>query len=338
MKMNSIRSVNESDLWNRRFRLFRLSMRANWPLAIMAFCAGQLLSQTASTTSGEFITEPPTFISLGFEWRITGDQNRNAHVDVKFPEDAAKSNGVRAFLSCAHRTSRSAYPPAPAGGRGTDGCRARYPLFKYTAPNMFVGSILNLEPDTEYECRFTLADPDGVTGRGGKDGHRSHSQESRSLPKAATSIMSIPVDWKGPKQEPAFTGLMAAYYMGLAHFDYENAFPPRVQPGDIILVHAGLYVGDRFHYMNGQPRPGYLAMGNLFDGTYYLTQSGTPDKPIVIKGAGDGEVIFDGDGCQTFFNLMAANYNYFEGITFPQTPMWLFSWASKTLRDPAASR
>ena len=95
--------------------------------------------------------------------------------------------------------------------------------------------------------------------------------------------------------------------------------PPRVQPGDVILVHAGLYVGDRFHYMNGAPRPGYLAMGNLFDGTYYLTQSGTPDKPIVIKGAGDGEVIFDGAGCQTFFNLMAANYNYFEGITFRNT-------------------
>jgi hypothetical protein len=41
-----------------------------------------------------------------------------------------------------------------------------------------------------------------------------------------------------------------------------------------------------------------------------------PEKPIVIKGAGDGEVVFDGDGAQTFFNLMAANYNYFEGITF----------------------
>ncbi len=112
---------------------------------------------------------------------------------------------------------------------------------------------------------------------------------------------------------------MAAYYMGSAHYDYENAYPPRVQPGDTILVHAGLYVGDRFHYMNGAPRPGYLAMGNVFDGTYYLTQSGTPDKPIVIKGAGDGEAIFDGDGCQNLFNLMGGNYQYFEGITVRNT-------------------
>jgi hypothetical protein len=71
--------------------------------------------------------------------------------------------------------------------------------------------------------------------------------------------------------------------------------------------------------MNGAPRPGYLSLANLFDGTYYLTQSGTPEKPIVIKSAGDGEVIFDGAGCQTFFNLMGANYNYFEGITFRNT-------------------
>jgi hypothetical protein len=34
----------------------------------------------------------------------------------------------------------------------------------YTAPDGFAGSILNLELGTEYECRFELADPDGVTG------------------------------------------------------------------------------------------------------------------------------------------------------------------------------
>jgi hypothetical protein len=55
------------------------------------------------------------------------------------------------------------------------------------------------------------------------------------------------------------------------------------------------------------------------DGTYYLTQNGTPDKPIVIKGAGDGEAIFDGDGNFNLFNVMAANYNYFEGLTIRNT-------------------
>jgi hypothetical protein len=129
-----------------------------------------------------------------------------------------------------------------------------------------------------------------------------------------------PVDWKGgPKQEPAFTGLLAAYYMGAAHFDYGNAFPPRVQPGDTILVHAGLYVGDRSRYINEPPSASNLALGNVFDGTYYLRQSGTAEKPIAIKAAGDGEVIFDGRGCENLFNLMGGNYHYFEGITVRNT-------------------
>src|SRR6185312_8729151 len=61
------------------------------------------------------------------------------------------------------------------------------------------------------------------------------------------------------------------------------------------------------------------AYGTPFDGTYYLTQSGTADKPIVIKGAGDGEAIFDGDGCDNLFNLMGGNYLYFDGITVRNT-------------------
>jgi hypothetical protein len=278
---------------------------------LLAFFAAQLPAQAPSpTVSGDFVVEPPTLVSLGFEWRITGDQNRNAHVDVSYRRrnESQWRQGLPLMRS---QNEQVGVAPGPGG----TGAAARYPLFKYTAPNMFVGSILDLEPDTEYECRFTLADPDGVTG----PAEKTVTVRTRKEPQPAAdghTYHVYPVDWKGPKQEPAFTGLMAAYYMGLAHFDYENAFPPRVQPGDIILVHAGRYVGDRRHYMNGQPRPGYLAMGNLFDGTYYLTQSGTPEKPIVIKGAGDGEVIFDGDGCETFFNLMAANYNYFEGITF----------------------
>ena len=41
----------------------------------------------------------------------------------------------------------------------------------------------------------------------------------------------------------------------------------------------------------------------------------------MIKGAGDGEVIFDGDGAYNLFNVMAANYNYFEGITIRNTDL-----------------
>ena len=45
--------------------------------------AGAATAQNA-TTSGEFITEPPTLVALGFEWRIAGDDNRNAKVEGSY--------------------------------------------------------------------------------------------------------------------------------------------------------------------------------------------------------------------------------------------------------------
>jgi len=52
------------------------------------------------------------------------------------------------------------------------------------------------------------------------------------------------------------------------------------------------------------------------DGTYYLTADGTEDMPIAIKAAGDGPVVFDGAGNFALFDVRAADYTYFEGITF----------------------
>jgi hypothetical protein len=86
-----------------------------------------------------------------------------------------------------------------------------------------------------------------------------------------------------------------------------------VQPGDTILVHAGVYKDDRLRYGGG--------LGTVSSGTYFLTQSGTADRPIVIKAAGDGDAIFDGDGAYNLFNVMAANYNYFEGLTIRNTDL-----------------
>jgi hypothetical protein len=257
--------------------------------------------------------ERPTLISEGFDWRIEGDDNRNASVIVKYRKkgEIAWKSGLP-FL----RAGGDGETVGIATGSGEGGGAARFAQFKYVVPNMLAGSIFHLDSDTDYQAQLTLSDPDG----GGTSRTVSFHTRKEPKPYAGGQIYNVyPVDWKGPKQEPAFTGIMAAYYMGGAHYDYENAYPPRVQPGDTILVHGGLYVGDRYHYMNTTPRPGFLALGNYFDGTYYLTASGTADKPIAIKAAGDGEVIFDGDGAQTLFNLMGANYNYFEGITVRNT-------------------
>jgi hypothetical protein len=265
------------------------------------------------TTAGELSIEPPTLLSAGFDWVITGDDNRNARVELTYRKKGESAWKQALPLLRLQREWVNGGPPQP----DDTPTLPRYP-FDYVVPNMFSGSLLNLEPDTEYEARLVLTDPDGVRG----DAARTVSVRTRREPMPATGGQTYhvyPVDWKGPKESPAFTGLMSAYYMGTSHYDYENAWPARVKPGDVILVHAGLYVSDRFHYMNGAARPGYLSLGTVFDGTYYLTASGTADRPIVIKGAGDGEAIFDGDGAQNLFNVMAANYNYFEGLTIRNT-------------------
>ncbi len=67
------------------------------------------------------------------------------------------------------------------------------------------------------------------------------------------------------------------------------------------------------------------------DGTYYLTADGTADRPIVIKGAGDGEAIFDGAGNFALFNVKAADYTYFEGLTFRNTDFAI--WAGTQFID-----
>lgn len=260
----------------------------------------------SGTQAGEFWVEPPTLQSLGFEWRIAGDDNHNARVSV-------------AYRKKGETTWREALPLTRLDGEVVTGGVPREGgghFNNYVAPNMFAGSILNLEPDTLYESRLRLSDPDGVTGK-----HEQRATvRTRKVPRPAEGgrIYHVyPFGYAGVREQPAFTGLLAAYYMGSDQSDHSREMPPRVQPGDTILVHAGLYKDNRFVYSGFDKT--LAAYGTPFDGTYYLTQSGTPDRPIAIRAAGDGEVIFDGDGCDNLFNLMGGNYNYFEGITVRNT-------------------
>lgn len=252
-----------------------------------------LVAQAAdSLRAGDVVVEPPTLIAAGFEWSIDGDDNRNATVSVAYRKKNASE-------------WREGLPPLRLQREAI-----KTPPFDVVTPNMFAGSVFDLEPDTDYQIRLRLADPDGVKGQ------REHivSVRTRGEPQPATTGRTFhvyPPDFKGAKQQPAFTGLLAAYYTGSAHADWSNAFPPRVQPGDVILVHAGLYKDNRHRYGGG--------MGTVFDGTYYLTASGTAEKPIAIRAAGDGEAIFDGDGNDVLFNVMAGHYNYFEGLTIRNT-------------------
>jgi hypothetical protein len=267
----------------------------------------QICQAQSDVTAGAFTVERPTLRSLGFEWRIAGDENRNATVEVSYRRqgEQAWQRGLPLF--------RLQNEPVTGGRSPRNGTGTYY---TYIADNMFAGSLLNLAADTAYECRFVLSDPDGVSGTA----ETMVTVRTRAIPQAAEDgqvYHVYPGNFEGPKQEPAFIGLLAAYYTAADQSDHANSFPPRVQPGDTILVHAGVYKDRRFDY--GGFDPDNPTQGTPFDGTYYLTQSGTPERPIVIKAAGDGEVVFDGDGNHNLFNLLAANYTMFEGITVRNT-------------------
>jgi len=249
-----------------------------------------------AVTPGEFIVDPPTLINLGFEWRIEGDDNRNAQVEVSYRKKGETQwNKALPLLRLQNEEIYS-------GDR-----------MDVISPNMFAGSILDLEPGTEYEAQFVMTDPDGIKGQARK----IVTVQTRPEPKpyAGGNVYHVyPHGYKGVTQQPAFEGLLCAYYLTCAGTDWATASRPRVKPGDTILVHAGLYKYDRYTYTND------LSISTVpFDGTYYLTASGTPDKPIAIKGAGDGEVIFDGNGAFNLFNVKGGNYNYFEGLTVRNT-------------------
>src|SRR6478736_5494138 len=196
------------------------AMRTYIILSLLLFTVA--LEAASRTTSGEFITERPTLVSLGFEWHIDGDDNHNAAVSVFYRKkgEQAWKEGLPLLRLDHERINENA--------------------LQYIVPNMFAGSIFDLEPGTDYECRLVLADPDGVDGKA----ENIVAVHTRPEPKPAAggNVYHVyPPGFSGQKQQPAFTGLLGAYYTGSSGADYFNAYPPRVKPGDTILVHAGVY-------------------------------------------------------------------------------------------------
>jgi hypothetical protein len=279
----------------------------------LALAMGAFDTQAENRTlAGEVLVEPPTLINLGFEWPIEGDDNRNARVAVDYRE-----------------VGRNAGLKVEPWRRGMDLLRLQGEevwlrgALDYTSSNMFAGSVLDLDEDTEYEVRLTLTDPDGV-GADDKSVTRVQIVTARTRaeprPVAGGKIYHVyPPGFTGTRQQPAFSGLLEAYYVASLGGDWSRASPPRVQAGDTILVHAGVYLSKHDHYSHEINSRFTTCCGTPWDGTYYLTQDGTAAKPIAIVAAGDGEVVFDGDGNTVLFNLMGGDHHLFEGITFRNT-------------------
>jgi hypothetical protein len=207
------------------------------------------LPPPSAVVPGELFVEPPTLINLGFEWLIQGDDNRNASVAVAF-----RKQGETAW--------RPALPLLRLHGERVYS-ESRVDV---VAPNMFAGSLLDLDPDTAYEARFIITDPDGVVGVA----EHSALVRTRAEPKryaGGREFHVYPHGFAGVKTEPSFEGLMCAYNEWCAGTDWATSGRPRVRPGDTILVHAGEYKYNRYEYTNDPT----VNRTTPLDGTYYLT-------------------------------------------------------------------
>ena len=200
---------------------------------------------------GAAIVEPPTVGALGVEWRIEGDTNRNASVALAWQRagETAWHDGLPLFRLQGEAVQQGA-------------------SFHYVAPNMFAGSVFGLDPNTSYDIRLRLSDPDAPARhcRLSNGCSRRARGPCRSRPLTAPYHV-YPRDYSGTKLEPNFNSLMAAYNTGANGADFVNSFQPRVKPGDMILIHAGTYREDRRRYAGPN--------STLFDGTFYLTADGT---------------------------------------------------------------
>ena len=200
-------------------------------VSLAAYAQTQTKTQNGTVT-GRFTVEHPTLANLGFEWAITGDSNRNASVSVE-------------FRRVGETQWRKALPLLRIGG---ERIFRDVEHLSYFVPDGFAGSILGLEPGTEYEARFTLTDPDGASGQTSQTVRAKTRVEPQPYAGGRT-LHVYPPGYKGERKQPAFDSLLQAYY-GAGLGDWSVVWERRIQPGDTILMHAGLYRNERLNYVD----------------------------------------------------------------------------------------
>ncbi len=200
----------------------------------------------AARPLGEPVLEAPTLRSLGVYWIVQGDDNKNAAVGLE----------VRKAGTAAWKQTLPLFRVEKGANRLERGeSRVKVPTDAW----LFAGSVVLLDPGTDYELRLRLSDPDGGT--------------AERLLKSRTAIEPV-----APRNAPQYhvvpgtgggSGTREDPYRGLA------AAREKAKPGSLFLLHAGVYKG-----------------------TFAVEKSGETGRPIIWRGAGDGEAVLDGEGTE----------------------------------------
>ncbi len=252
-------------------RILRESRWMSAALAVMSMAV--LHAEDTSAPLGEPFAELPTVHCLGARWKIKGDANRNAVIEVHYRKvgDQDWKVGYPLF-----RTLPNPHP------------ENKSPAHTVAGGWMFAGSIVGLTPDTDYEVKLNLKDPDG--GEAEKLMKMKTWKEPQE-PKGLTVRHIIPGTGggAGTKEDP-YKGLNAAF--------------TAAAPGTVYLLHAGKYTKE------GKP-----------ESTFELNATGEEGKPIIFRAAGDGEAVLDGGGdLHTKGRLVSLKdgikHIWFEDLTF----------------------
>src|SRR5918993_2529882 len=117
-------------------------------IAVALACATSALGNDVAKPSSDPVLDRPTLHSLGAYWIIKGDKNANAAVRVDYRRRGESDwrQGPSMF-----RVEKGAHKP-----------KENESLLKIADDEtLLAGSVLLLDPDTSYELKLTLADPDG---------------------------------------------------------------------------------------------------------------------------------------------------------------------------------
>ena len=233
-------------------------------------------AENAASPIGDPVLETPTLQCLGAYWLIHGDDNRDAHIEFYYRKegDADWKRGPDLFrnerMTSDHYLDQGGKPRAPAIKAPADGW-------------LFAGSIFFLQPDTAYELKLNLTDPDGGSAEKTLKGH---TIAEPIAPKDLPQFHVVPGDGGG-------TGTADDPFKGI------DAAQAAAKPGVVFLLHAGTYKGH-----------------------FKITKDGNEDKPIVWRGAGDGVALLDAGAAPdklnntgTAFDLMDRHDVWLEKLS-----------------------
>lgn len=324
-------------------------------LSLIVFAAARPARAQGQATAGELTVELPTLTCAGFHWEITGDGERNATATIEFRKageaewhkgldfmrvgmegyefvagslfyldpgtdyearialvdpDGVGGEAVRtvAFTTRSEPvvprggTAWHVYPDdhtgpteAPLLGEGGDwravlADSGKSPLKAGDRVLMHAGTY-RLAPNVDAVARRPVADVS--------------TKPAPRMPEGGTTWHVHPLDHEGEKQEP----VVKLNHYQTPILNRHRTGEKIVKPGDIVLFHAGTYKVDKRNYRDR------LFQGPKW-GVWWFRDGGEPGRPVVFKAAGDGEVVFDGDGNYAIFELAATEHLWIDGLTF----------------------